>query len=106
MIEIRLYLDERGRSPFERWRAHLDAVTRARVSRALERLLEGNTSNVRGLSGGVSELKVDSGPGYRVYFGREGQRIIVLLGGGTKKGQQDDIAKALTRWKQYKSQSQ
>jgi len=105
MIEIVLYFDDRGRSPFERWRADLDAVTRARISKALERLVEGNLSNVKGLSGGVSELKVDTGPGYRVYFGRQGSLVVVLLGGGTKKGQQADIAKALARWKQFKSRS-
>jgi putative addiction module killer protein len=105
MIEIRLYLDERGRSPFERWRADLDAVTRARISRALERVAEGNMSNVKGVTGGVSELKIDAGPGYRVYFGRAGDRIVVLLGGGTKKRQQRDIADAVAQWVRYKLRS-
>jgi putative addiction module killer protein len=68
----------------------------------LERLADGNTSNVKALGGGVSELKIDFGPGYRIYFGREGSEIIVLLGGGTKKRQQNDIAEALTRWTEYK----
>src|SRR6185312_9402781 len=102
MIEARLYLDERGRSPFERWRAELDPVARSRISRALERLVEGNTSNVKGVTGGVSELKVDTGPGYRIYFGRQGEFIVLLLGGGTKKSQQKDIAHALARWVRYK----
>ncbi len=106
MIEIRLYLDERGRSPFERWRADLDSVTRARVSKALERIVEGNISNLKGISGGISELKIDTGPGYRVYFGRDGFQVVVLLGGGTKKRQQDDIAAALSRWREYKQRSE
>ena len=105
MVEVELYLDERGRSPFERWRADLDAVTRARISKALERLVEGNTSNVKGVSGGVSELKIDTGPGYRLYFGWEGQRLIILLGGGAKKGQQKDIAQAIVRWARYKKRT-
>ena len=105
MIELVVYLDERGRSPFERWRASLDVVTRARVSKALERVVEGNVSNLKGLPGGIGELKIDAGPGYRVYLGRDGCQIIVLLGGGTKKKQQDDIAAALNRWREYKRRS-
>jgi putative addiction module killer protein len=101
MIEL-LYEDEDGWSPFAEWREELDAVTRARVSRALSRVVHGNTSNVKGVGGGVSEVKMDFGPGYRVYFGRDGAAIIVLLGGGTKKRQQRDIEDAQMRWTDYK----
>jgi len=68
----------------------------------LDRLSMGNVSNVKAVGGGVSEIKIDFGPGYRLYFGRDGDRLIVLLGGGTKKRQQDDIASALARWTDYK----
>jgi len=50
----------------------------------------------------VSEMKIDTGPGYRIYFGWEGKRFIILLGGGTKKRQQQDIGHALSRWEDYK----
>lgn len=62
---------------------------------------QGNLSNVKWFSG-IGEYRLDWGPGYRVYIGKEGDRLIILLGGGTKKGQQKDIAKAETIWKEYK----
>ena len=96
------YIDERGRSPFARWFGGLDDFAAARVSTALDRLSKGNVSNVKSVGGGVSEMKIDFGPGYRLYFGRDGERLIVLLGGGTKKRQQDDIASALALWADYK----
>lgn len=102
MIELREYVDPDGRKPFRRWFDGLDGHAAARVDRALSRLASGNTSNVRVLSGGVSEVKIDFGPGYRVYFGREGDVIVVLLGGGDKKRQQRDIAQARERWTDYK----
>jgi putative addiction module killer protein len=73
--------------------------------KGLERIVEGNVSNLKGLPGGISELKIDTGPGYRVYLGRDGFQLVVLLGGGTKKKQQDDIAAALSRWREYKQRS-
>lgn len=96
------YLDEQGRSPFGLWRADLDAVARAKVTIALQRLVHGNTSRVKAVGAGVSELKIDFGPGYRVYFGWDGQTIIILLAGGTKKRQQQDIEMAQARWADYK----
>jgi len=102
MIELREYVDPAGRKPFRRWFDDLDAHAAARVSKALSRLAVGNTSNVRVLTGGLSELKVDFGPGYRVYFGREGDVAVVLLAGGDKKRQQRDIAEAKDRWLEYK----
>ena len=104
MIEIREYLDPSGRSPFGLWRANLDVHARAKVSTALERFSAGNMSQVKGLGAGVSEMKIDFGPGYRIYFGRDGTEVILLLGGGTKKRQQRDIADAQSRWSDYKRQ--
>jgi putative addiction module killer protein len=63
---------------------------------------QGNFSNVKPVGSGVSENRIDFGPGYRVYFALEGTQIIILLGGGSKKGQQKDIALALERWQDYK----
>jgi putative addiction module killer protein len=96
------YLDEYGRSPFGLWRAELDAIARSKVTVALTRLAAGNVSNVKGAGQGVSELKIDFGPGYRVYFGRDGETIVILLAGGTKKRQQRDIEDAQMRWADYK----
>ena len=67
-------------------------------SSALTRLELGNTSNVKGVGRGVFELKVDFGPGYRIYFGKDGSEIVILLGGGTKKRQDRDIDTAQARW--------
>ena len=69
---------------------------------ALSRLQRGNTSNVETVGAGVSELKRDWGPGYRVYFGQDGKTIVILLCGGTKKRQNRDIAAAKLQWADYK----
>ena len=62
----------------------------------------GNLSNVESVGGGVSEYRIHTGPGYRIYFGQDGEALIILLGGGTKKRQQIDIARAQERWQDYK----
>lgn len=62
----------------------------------------GNISSVKAVGGGVSEFKIDFGPGYRIYFGRDGDALVILLGGGTKKRQQQDITDAHSRWLDYK----
>jgi putative addiction module killer protein len=78
-------------------------VARAKVTRALARLEQGNFSNVKSVGKGVLELKINFGPGYRVYFGRDGETLIVLLTGGTKKRQQRDIEPAHAYWQDYKA---
>ena len=65
-------------------------------------LSQGNFSNVKSVGSGVHESKIDFGPGYRMYFGKDGERLVLLLGGGTKKRQQRDIAAAIDRWRDYK----
>lgn len=101
-IELREWLDERGRSPFHKWITSLDDYAAARINKYLERLANGNVSNVKGVGKGVSELRIDFGPGYRIYFGWDGALIVILLGGGSKKRQQQDIAEAQLRWLIYK----
>ena len=96
------YLSAAGVSPFARWRARLDATARARVTLAVYRLEAGNFSAVKGGGAGIFELRLDFGPGYRVYFGKEGEQLVILLGGGTKKRQQVDIETARTLWQEYK----
>ena len=70
---------------------------------ALERLADGDTSRVKGVGEGVAEIRIDHGPGCRVYFGRDGKLLVVLLGGGTKRRQQRDIAEAIALWRSYKT---
>ena len=102
MPELREYVDELGRSRHAEWLKSLDTVARARITISLDRLSVGNISNVKGVGSGVSELKLNFGPGYRVYFGREGERLILLLGGGTERHQQNDIEHAKPSWLAYK----
>jgi putative addiction module killer protein len=89
-MDIREFLDDVGRSPFGEWFNNLDAVAAARITVALTRLALGNTSNTKGVGAGVFELKLAFGPGFRVYFGKDGSEIVILLGGGTKKRQNRD----------------
>jgi putative addiction module killer protein len=103
MLTIREYVDERGHSPFAEWFDDLDARAAAKVTVALARIETGNLSNVKGVSGGVLEYRIDWGPGYRVYFGRDGATLVILLAGGTKRRQQRDIRAAQDRWADYKS---
>jgi putative addiction module killer protein len=71
------------------------------VSTALVRLSLGNFSQVKGVGAGVFEHKIDFGPGYRIYFGKDGENLIILLGGGTKQRQQRDIEAAVECWEDY-----
>ncbi|MCY3711088.1 MAG: type II toxin-antitoxin system RelE/ParE family toxin [Caldilineaceae bacterium] len=106
MIEIREYIDNRGRSSFGRWVDGLDAGAAARVRTSLARMEAGNLSNVRGVGSGVSECRINVGPGCRVYFGRDGDTLIILLGGGTKARQQRDIEGARELWQEYRRRKQ
>ena len=102
MIEIREYIDTDGRSPYGRWFNRLNAQAAARVATALIRMEGGNLSNVKGVGGGVLEYRIDYGAGYRVYFGRDGDALVILLCGGTKTRQQKDIETAQDLWQEYR----
>lgn len=102
MLDVREYLDDAGASPFAAWFSALDAVAAAKVTVVLARIEQGNLSNVKGVGEGVLEYRLDFGPGYRVYFGRDGDVLVILLAGGTKKRQQRDIEEAQARWAAYK----
>lgn len=97
MIEVREYVDAAGRSPFGDWFAQLNAQAAARITIALARIEQGNLSNVKGVGGGVLEYRVSFGPGYRIYLGKDGDTLVILLAGGTKKQQQRDIETARAR---------
>jgi putative addiction module killer protein len=102
MIEVREYLDQSGHSPFAAWFDRLNKEAAAKVATALARMHQGNLSNAKGLGAGVYEYRIDFGPGYRIYFGKDGERLIILVGGGTKKRQQEEIKTGLARWRDYK----
>lgn len=102
MVEVREYLDSAGRSPFVAWFDGLNAPAAAKVTTAVIRIGQGSFSNVKGVGSGVYECTIDFGPGYRIYFGKDGDRLVILLGGGTKKRQQRDIATAIVLWQDYK----
>ena len=103
MIEVKEYVNELGKSPYAMWHDRLNARAAAKVSMALYRLEHGNFSNAKGIGGGIFEYKIDFGPGYRIYFGKNGERIVIILSGGTKKRQQQDINTAKVYWQEYKA---
>lgn len=101
-MDVREYLTPKGDSPFGAWFDDLDPQAAAKVSVALVRIGQGNLSNVKGVGSDVFEFRLNYGPGYRVYFGKDGETIVILLGGGTKQRQQRDIEDAQARWQDYK----
>ena len=101
MIDVREYVDAAGKSPFSKWLCGLNVQAAAKVTTALERISDGNLSNVKLVASGVLEYRIDFGPGYRIYFGRDGNRLVILLAGGTKKRQQADIKDAKAYWTDY-----
>ena len=101
-ITINEFINDGNTSPFEAWFNKLNAAAASKVTTALYRLEYGNFSNVKSVHGGVFEYRINFGPGYRVYFGQDGEEIIILSGGGTKKRQQSDIELAKKYWKEYK----
>ena len=102
MIVVREYVDENGTSPYAKWFDSLNAPAAAKVAIAITRMAQGNLSNIKGIGAGVHEYRIDFGPGYRIYFGKDGDRLVILLGGGTQKRQQANIGKAQTVWREYK----
>jgi putative addiction module killer protein len=101
-IEVREYLLENGNSPYKKWFDALPAMVAAKVSVALLRMEMGNLSSVKWFDG-IGEFVLNTGPGYRIYFGKDGPALIVLLGGGTKHRQQKDIDQAKALFAHYKA---
>ena len=100
--EIREYLESDGTSPFRRWFLGLGTEAREAVDNAIARMRLGNLGDHESLGGGLMERRIHSGPSHRIYFGREGAQLILLLGGGTKRRQQRDVDRASERWTDYK----
>jgi len=103
MILIEEFLADEGSSPFGKWFDDLDPQAAAIVTVALTRLADGSSPKGEPIGDGASELKINRGPGYRIYFGWDGKALVILLGGGTKRRQSADIAEALVRWRDYKA---
>lgn len=101
-MKLQEYIKEDGSSPYQKWFNRLDATAAAKVTVAVSRLELGNTSNVKWFDG-IGEYRINWGPGYRIYLIQDGKELIVLLGGGTKKDQQSDIAQAKDLSQEYKS---
>lgn len=99
---ISSYVDPNGSAPFAVWFENLDVHAAARVTRALNRLERG-VGDLEPVGAGVSELRIDYGPGYRVYLGQDGARLVILLCAGTKQRQQKDIRRAHALWAEYKA---
>lgn len=102
MIEIEEYLDEQGQSAFGAWFDKLDSQAALKVTTYLARIETGNTSQLKSLGGGVSECRINWGPGIRIYLAWDGSTLIILLGGGTKRRQSKDIESAKLAWTEYK----
>jgi putative addiction module killer protein len=99
--EMRELLLADGTSPFADWFSSLDAFAAAKVSVAVSRMEQGNLSSVEWFRG-IGEYRIDWGPGLRIYLARDGLKLIILIGGGTKKRQQRDIDQAVALWEDYK----
>lgn len=99
------YISPNGASPFALWFNRLDPQASAKVNVALTRMEMGNLSNMKSVGLGVLEYRIDWGPGYRIYFGRQGDELVILLAGGTKQRQQRDISDAALRWQDYKNKN-
>jgi putative addiction module killer protein len=102
VIQVEEYLRANGSSPYKTWFDSLDAQAAAKVVTAKLRLELGNTSNVKWF-GGIGEYVIDWGPGYRIYLASDGEALIILFGGGTKRRQQKDIEQALAMHAEYKA---
>ena len=104
--EIRLYRTNAGTVPFSEWFDSLgDIKTQQRIDARLARMRLGNFGDAKAIGEGVHELRLDFGPGYRIYFGQEGRTIVILLCGGDKSSQQRDIKKAKQFWLNYQERS-
>ena len=101
---IRVYVARNGKAPYSEWLAFLkDSQARAKIRIRLDRARMGNLGDVKSVGNGVYEMRINFGPGYRVYFGREANRIIILLIAGDKHSQNKDIRIAQEFWAEYRS---
>jgi putative addiction module killer protein len=97
------YITESGNNPFREWMKSLkDSKTRAIIHKRITRVRLGLFGDMKPLDQGVFELRINHGPGYRIYFGRDGDTLVILLCGGSKKTQRTDVEKATDYFRDYK----
>ncbi len=103
MPNLVVYVTEEGNAPFDLWFNELETTAALKIRTALARIEAGNFGDVKPVGQGVSERRIPFGPGYRVYFGKDGDKYVILLLGGTKRRQSRDIEQAKAFWNDYKS---
>lgn len=102
MVEVRKYRDRQGRVPFDDWLSRLrDRKAQRRIQLRIDRLSLGLEGDWKAVGGGVRELRVPEGPGYRVYYAWDGNVVVLLLCGGDKSTQSADVASAKAHWRAY-----
>lgn len=106
MATLRVYETADGKCPFNDWFDDLDSAAAVKVTTALARMEHGNFGDVKPVGQGVSERRITFGPGYRIYFGRDGDDLVILLCGGSKKHQSKDIGAAKELWDDYKQRKE
>ncbi|MET0172450.1 MAG: type II toxin-antitoxin system RelE/ParE family toxin [Agrobacterium vaccinii] len=107
MFEIRHYLTATGADPIADWLRDIrDAQAKIAIIRRLNRLEQGNFGNFKPLRDGVHELRIDVGPGYRVYYARAGKVVMLLLFGGSKRTQNTDIDRACEYWRDWQNRTE
>ena len=100
--KVKYFVKENGSSPFEDWLNKLEIKLQAIVVRFIQRVAQGGSKkSIKALKDGIFEIKINYGPGYRLYFAEDGNEIIILLVGGDKKTQNSDIDKAKELWRNY-----
>ena len=104
MVRVVHYVSEDGTDSFDAWFRTQSPQVRARIQTRIDRMELGNFGDYKSVGAGVSELRIAFGPGYRLYYGREGNTLVILLGGGTKDRQARDIATAQAGWQAYKQE--
>lgn len=104
LIKIFIYVTKTGKSPFYAWQNKLNVNTKALIKTRIDRVRLGNLGDSKAIKNGagVYELRINRGPGYRIYFGKKGSMIVILLIGGDKNSQKRDISKAKQYWLEYK----
>lgn len=107
MYQVNEYINLDGKSPYREWLTGLlDKQAQARILTRINRMAAGNLGDHKPIGAGVWELRIDWGPGYRVYYARAGTRLILLLAGGDKRKQQADIDAAISYWKNWQEREQ
>jgi putative addiction module killer protein len=100
-IRVDEYIRDDGSNPYQRWFDRLDRHAASKVATARARLELGHTAAIKWVGGGIGEYRIDWGPGYRMYLTKDGEKLIILFGGGTKQRQQADIVRAQALYEEY-----